>query len=234
MEILYTLVLKSHMVAGLLALPIFWLPALARKGSPVHRRAGRWFMLLMSIVAITGIPLTIRFFYSGQWIAATFLGYLLVITVTAIATAWFALKLKQDAPKYFGTWYRALALLNLIAGSLVLYLGISRDVTLFVIFAFIGLFAGIDMFNKAFRPTKREANWWLHEHLGGMIGAGIAAHVAFGAFGLRRLWPEYGSFDGLVGMLPWIVPPVVGIAASIYSSKKYRTKMPDTGTQASS
>ena len=60
-ELIYQALLKSHMIAGLLALPIFWIPALTKKGSPIHRRTGRWFLILMAFVAATGLPLALRF-----------------------------------------------------------------------------------------------------------------------------------------------------------------------------
>ena len=38
----YDAVRISHLVAGAIALILFWVPALTRKGGVVHRRAGRW------------------------------------------------------------------------------------------------------------------------------------------------------------------------------------------------
>ncbi|MDX1455640.1 MAG: hypothetical protein R3217_09310 [Gammaproteobacteria bacterium] len=221
---LYTLFLKTHMVAGLAALAVFWLPALTKKGSPVHRKAGKWFVIAMTIVAITGIPLTARAYLLGHWVSATFLAYLLVITMTAISTAWFSPKLKHDRNRYYGMPYKLLSALNVAAGASVLYLGIANDVILLTLFSSIGIIAGIDGLRRARKKDELSAKWWLEEHLAGMIGAGIAAHVAFGAFGLRQVMPQYGAFDGFVGMLPWILPVVVGVAASIYSTRKYAPK----------
>ncbi|MDX1442614.1 MAG: hypothetical protein R3270_02420 [Gammaproteobacteria bacterium] len=228
MDILYTLFLKTHMFAGLAALVVFWLPALTKKGSPVHRKAGKWFVIAMTIVAITGVPLTARFYLMGQWVGATFLAYLLVITMTAISTAWFSLKLKHDRDRYYGTPYKLLSVLNVAVGGSVLYLGLAYDVMLLTLFSFIGILAGIDGLKRARKKDELSDKWWLEEHLGGMIGAGIAAHVAFGAFGLRQILPEYGAFDGFVGMLPWILPVVIGVAASVYSTRKYAPKQKQT------
>lgn len=226
MDILYTLFIETHMIAGITALIVFWLPALTKKGSPIHRKAGKWFVVAMSIVAITGVPLTIRFLAVGQWVGATFLAYLLLITVTSISTAWFSLKLKHDRDRYYGTPYKLLSGVNLVVGLGVMALGIRFDVMLLTLFSFIGIFAGIDGLNRARKKYELSEKWWLQEHLGGMIGGGIAAHVAFGAFGLRRLWPEYGAFDGIVGMLPWILPVVIGVAASVYSTRRYAPNKP--------
>ena len=52
---------------------------------------------------------------------------------------------------------------------------------------------------------------WLTEHLGAMLGAGIAFHTAFGVFGSARLIDfESGS---LLSIAPWILPTLVGVPA---------------------
>lgn len=163
---------------------------LTRKGSRMHRRTGKVFLVSMAVVIVTGIPLSLRVLLLGQWVSGTFLLYLLVITATAVGTAWYALQFKHEPARYFGTGYRAVAWLNIAVGATVLGLGAWFQVWLLVVFSCIGLFAGFDTL-WALRRTEREPNWWLYEHLGGMIGGGIAAHVAFGAFGLRRIWPAY-------------------------------------------
>ena len=55
-----------------------------------------------------------------------------------------------------------------------------------------------------------------------MIGSGIAAHVAFLAFGSRQLFPEL-PLNGL-GVLPWITPVVVGVVATFWLNRHYRSK----------
>jgi hypothetical protein len=217
---IYQLLLVTHAVAGIAGLFAFWLPALSRKGGRVHRTAGKFFLLAMLIVTVTGIPLALVLLASGQWVPAVFLLYLAILLSTSTASAWGALKLKQRPDRYFGKAYLATAWLLVVSGVLVSALGIFYGVMLLTIFGVIGPFAAIDMF-KRYRMAHRPANWWLLEHFGGMIGGGIATHVAFGAFGLRRLWPEYAALDGWVGMLPWILPVVIGIAASMWLDRKY-------------
>lgn len=221
MNALYQSTLGVHFVAGIVALLSFWAPALARKGGHVHRKAGKLFVIAMLLVGVTALPLSLRFLLAGQWVGATFLLYLLVITMTGVGCAWYALKFKHEPIRYYGQGYTATAWLNILSGGIVLALGLAHGVTLLAVFSVIGLLAGYDMLKR--RTTMpSDVNWWLQEHLGGMIAGGIAAHVAFGAFGLRRIWPAYGAFDGVIGMLPWILPVVIGVAASTYSSRKYR------------
>ena len=53
-----------------------------------------------------------------------------------------------------------------------------------------------------------------------MIGSGIAAHTAFGAFGLRRLFPELETSSW--AFIPWIAPSVVGTIAIVWLTRHYR------------
>ena len=55
MTLTHTLLFYLHVTAGSLALPLFWLPVIARKGSFNHRRFGRWFARLMYTVAGSGL-----------------------------------------------------------------------------------------------------------------------------------------------------------------------------------
>lgn len=223
--LIYQLLLVTHSVAGIAGLVAFWIPALAKKGGRIHRTAGKFFLLAMLLVTVTGIPLAVVLFTRGQWIFAVFLLYLAVLLSTSTASAWGALKLKHRPDRYFGKEYIATAWLLAASGGLVSALGLIYGVMLLTIFGVIGPLAAIDMF-KRYRMTSRSANWWLFEHFGGMIGGGIATHVAFGAFGLRRLWPGYAALDGWIGMLPWILPVALGIVAGMLLERKYTIAKP--------
>ncbi|HEX6930488.1 MAG TPA: hypothetical protein VF267_14630, partial [Gammaproteobacteria bacterium] len=190
----------------------------------VHRTAGKVFLTAMLVVIATGVPLALRFFLLGNWVIAVFLLYIAIITGVSVGTAWYALQLKRVPERYFGSAYRAAMIAMLASGLGVSFLGWHNGVWLLFFFGFIGPFAAHDMF-KRMRPT-RDPNWWLQEHLSGMIGGGIAAHVAFGAFGLRRLWPAYADIDGWIGMLPWLAPVVIGLTASAWLERKYSRSAP--------
>ncbi len=224
-EIVYKAVLHAHLACGLAALPLFWIPAVVRKGSRVHRAAGKLFLLAMLVVIVTGVPLAFRFLAEGRWVFAVFLLYIAVITAMSAGTAWFALRLKRSPARYFGKVYAATAVFMFLSGATVIALGWHFQVWLLFFFGVIGPFLGFRMLRK-FRATEHDTNWWLHEHLGGMIGGGIATHVAFGAFGLRRLWPAYATIDGIAGMLPWLLPVVIGFAASAWLERRYANGLP--------
>lgn len=221
MNRLLELVLMVHVAGGLVGLASFWVPAVARKGGPLHRKAGRIYVKGMALVVITGVPLAIATFADRNWIGGTFLLYLVVITGTALYAGLRALKSKAGPHLFITPTHRTLALLNIGVGATALVVGVTTQVWLLAGFSLIGLLAGISMRQFARTPPTDPRFWW-YEHFGGMIGTGIAAHVAFLNFGARRLIPGYSLGDW--GMLAWFVPVVVGVVATNRIAVHYRRK----------
>lgn len=214
----HELIVTLHFLAGAMALAAFWLPALSRKGGTLHRRAGTVYVWAMWIIVATALPLSLRALLLGQWVIGSFLGYLVVITATALYLGIRALRTRRQQPAYLDGRYRLLAWLNLASGALILGLGLLHQVWLLAGFSLIGLLSGIDML-RTLRTPPSDPRYWLREHLGGMIGTGMAAHVAFLNFGAMRLIP---GFDlGGWGMLAWFVPVALGTAAIIWASGHY-------------
>ncbi|MGL5471270.1 MAG: hypothetical protein ACRDCT_24380 [Shewanella sp.] len=58
------------------------------------------------------------------------------------------------------------------------------------------------------KATLTKLEWWI-EHLGAMIGSGIACYTAFFAFGGSRLFIDHGNLR----LLSWILPGVIGFVA---------------------
>lgn len=220
-EMLYEFFRHSHAWLGIAALLLFWVPALTRKGGQVHRAAGKTYVYFMLWVTVTGVIFAIRFLWTGNFVSGTFLGYLGVITFTAVWTGWRVLGTKASPAQYADTVYAILAWLNIASGAAVLALGLWYQVWLFVLFSPIGLLAGWNAL-KFIKTPPTDRWYWVYEHFGGMIGSGIAAHVAFLAFGSRQLFPDW-PLNGL-GVLPWITPVIVGTIAITWLNYHYRRK----------
>ena len=69
-------------------------------------------------------------------------------------------------------------------------------------------------------PNNRMA--WFYEHIGAILGAGIAFHTAFAVFGASRLF-EF-RLPGAWQVVPWILPALVGIPAIVLTTRHYRRK----------
>ena len=220
MESIRDVLLPLHLGAGLAALVLFWVPALAKKGGPLHRAAGRWYVGTMTVITVTGVALALLFLAQGRWQSAVFLLFLGVITGTALWNGWRVLRAKRDPARYVTAMHWLVALLNLGGGAGMVALGVAAQVPLFYAFAPVGFILGGGMLGIALRrPTDRQ--YWLYEHFGGMIGSGIASHVAFFAFGGRQL---FGWGTGGYGLALWLTPLVVGVVAITALNFYYRAK----------
>lgn len=221
MSRLLDMLLMAHVAAGAVSLVSFWIPAFARKGGPLHRKAGRVYVKGMSVVVATSVPLSLVSFARGNWLGGTFLLYLFVITSTALYTGLRALKSKAGPHQYITPMYVACAWATLLSGLAVLIVGIITRTWLLVGFSFIGLSAGPSAFAFMRKPPTDPRYWW-YEHFGGMIGTGIAAHVAFLNFGAGRVIPGFNLGDW--GMLAWFLPVVAGVVAANRIEAHYRAK----------
>jgi len=57
MDSAYKLMLFVHGLSGLVALITFWVAALAKKGSPLHVRIGKTYMIAMLGIIVTALPM---------------------------------------------------------------------------------------------------------------------------------------------------------------------------------
>ena len=220
MDTLRQLLLAIHLTAGLAALVLFWVPALSRKGGPLHRRAGRWYVKAMTVVVVTGLPLAGLFIASERWRTGVFLLFLALITGTALWNGWRVLKLKTAPLRYTDRRHLAVALANVVGGAALIAFGIAVKAPLFYSFGPVGLLIGGGMLSLALRRTA-DPKYWLYEHFTGMIGSGIASHVAFLVFGGRQLfgWGQDGA-----GLVLWMAPVVIGAVAITALNIHHRAK----------
>ncbi|HET8881525.1 MAG TPA: hypothetical protein VFM56_05065 [Solimonas sp.] len=215
-QTLYHAIVVAHAATGTIALLSFWSAAAMRKGGDAHRFAGRVFLLAMCAIGATALPMAATQFARGNPVGGIFLTYLLVITASACARAWFAVRLKREPARYFGRWYRVAAFGNLALGAAVMALGLQHHAIVLSGFSIVGLALGAQMVRMARRaPPPR---WAVVEHYRGMLGAGVATHVAFLGIGLTRLLPAYA---GTAQMLMWFAPLLVSLIAGAYLKRRY-------------
>lgn len=250
MNVLHQSALYLHVLIGAAALIVFWLPVIARKGSAWHKRAGRWFANGMYAVALSGVlmstlslwnPLGVHF--AGQALSPEqavavaaqvriFSVFLLMLSVLVFASVYHAvlvLRARSDRrllrrPLHLGA-LTALAVLAPVVGMI----GVRSGETLLIIFFVVGTLSAAGMLRYTFKATISHNEWWI-AHLGGMIGAGIAAYTAFFAFGGRALFAEILS--GQWQIVPWVLPGIVGTAFITQQSRHYRRKFASRGAVA--
>lgn len=101
--------LLAHGLSGLVALITFWIAGFAKKGSPLHVRAGKVYLLAMMGIVVTALPMSIIIAGRGKYGVAVFLAYLVVITVSAMWLGRHAIRSKRDQGAFRGRGYIAVA-----------------------------------------------------------------------------------------------------------------------------
>lgn len=207
-----------HAVIGAVALATFWTAGLSKKGSPLHRFAGTVYLLAMTGVVVTALPLALSYALQGQTVGAAFLGYLVILVAHSCRIAWLAIRWKRDFARFTGTGFRVSAAVLGVTGVAVSMLGMLHGAWILVVFGLIGPLGALEA-RALIRNGPAGPKWWLKQHYGAMIGNGVATHIAFLQIGLMRLIPELGG--GVIQHLSWFGPLAVAFAVGYWLDRRY-------------
>lgn len=214
----YDTLRNIHIGIGAVALISFWVVALLRKGTRLHRRLGDVYLLAMLGILLTATPMAAVAFARGRSVFGTFLMYLALVTATGAWLAFRAIRRRRSIDAYLASPYRPVAWLNIAAGIAVLILGAHQGALLLVGMSAIGLLVGYRML--AFDAQEVvDRNWWLKRHYTGIIGSGAAAHIAFLNLGVRHLMAA--SRYATLQYLWWFGPVLVSAAVVIYLNRRF-------------
>jgi hypothetical protein len=225
-----------HVVFGAIGLAAFWVPVFARKGGANHVRFGKIFAwsayVVLAAAAVALISRTTGLLIRNigpadeprLFALIVFLAYLTYVTFVIVRHGILVLGHKRDPSALDTTLNMALAK-GAIAASLlvVIYALALSPPNKLLLFALspIGISTGygIHRYVRGGLPSKRA---WMYEHMGAMLGAGIAFHTAFAVFGSARLFDI--GLTGWIAVIPWIAPAVIGIPAITIWTRHYRQK----------
>ncbi|NVJ66076.1 MAG: hypothetical protein HWE16_06280 [Gammaproteobacteria bacterium] len=240
MDILHEFLRYTHIIGGFIGLVLFWIPIFSKKGSKVHRQMGKYWTWLARVVvlsALAGLFLYIpeiieKNVSANNYAFLLFLGYLSVVTYIVINYGVAVLKTKSDPTQLNTPYWNFMILLSFaVSVFIILFALIVKPDSMAVLLALspIGIGSGLGMRsyikkgNSKYGKKGIESNkGWLYEHLGSMLGAGIAFHTAFAVFGVTRLFDI--GLEGMVAVIPWILPAAIGIPAQYIWTRKYQRK----------
>jgi hypothetical protein len=221
MNPLYQHLLQAHGLFGAVALLTFWIAALAKKGSVLHIKVGKGYLLAMLGIVLTAVPMSLLLAQAGKPGMATFFGYLVVITATSMWLGWRAPKLKREQAAFRNNTYVGVALLNLASAGVVLSIGLQRQQALLIGFSIVGALIGAQMLFRKWRPQSAP-RWWLQEHYSAMIGCGVATHIAFLAIALERWIRVLGlQPPAWYNLLAWFLPLLLSVVVRVWMARKY-------------
>ena len=239
-----------HIVAGTIAVIVFWIPVAASKGGRLHIRAGWVYAGCMAVVVFTAfsmsglifaVPLRIRSFAhplsaneAAQFIRdsrqlAFFLAYLGAVT---LAAGWQGISVLRTRlnPKSLRTPFAfGLNGAVVVAALASLTLGIYTRSAVFAAMSVVGFLVGGGNLSYLLRgPAGRME--WLYQHLSSMIATGIAGYTAFIVFGGRHLLADLVQPRYYV--LFWLLPTAIGSPAIALTIAYYKRKFQWSGSAA--
>jgi hypothetical protein len=222
---LYRLALSIHVLAGITGLAAFWTPALARKGGETHVRIGRIFYNATWGVAVTGLAMATMIAIAPQpgrpRVLAAFLAYLVIITFAPVHHGVRVLETRRNPAELHTRFHTVLNVTAIVAAVAMIALASVVGRPVFAALSPIGLLIGVGNLRYARRPETSHMAWW-YEHMASMLGGGIAFHTAFLVIGAGRALGPY--LTGIYGLIPWVLPSIIGIPATRIWIRYYRRK----------
>lgn len=220
-----------HAAIGTTALVTFWVAGMTKKGSPIHKAAGKIYLLAMVGILLSAFPMATFILLDDKPVIGGFLLYLLVITATGVWNSWRAIRDKRDWKKYTGPVYKILMWSNLLSGLAIAGIGLLLAKQLQMVitsFSLIGILGAWGMY-KFQRTAPTDPRWWMREHLTAMLGNGVATHIAFLQIGLPKILPMISG--PVMVNVAWMGPLVVAVLAGFYLVRKYVPKRPEVSVK---
>lgn len=240
MPTVHSLLVNAHIAVGGIALVLFWVPVLSKKGTRIHVRSGRYYAVAIYVVSITAFVASVLVLIDPIGIrrpglevgreehaalaeqfrsASLFLLMLSVLVFTSIHHGLKALKERAQPGILRTPWHRGLIVTLGLLGAGVGLIGAQRGMFLLMIFGGISVIAAIGMIRESL-PDRLNRSERLVAHLGGLIGSGIGAYTAFFAFGGSRLFAEL--LPGQWQVIAWVIAPIIGTIAISVLTRRYR------------
>lgn len=232
-----------HIAGGVIALLLFWIPVFARKGSPVHKRIGRYFASLMYMIGMSGLLMSSldlwmpETFHPDRSAAATqntaiFLFSLSLLVLTTTRHGWLTINYRENRLPLRRPLQLMLLGALILSGIVLLALGLTRADAVYIAFGGLEIAVSAGMLRYTFKKQTRPREWWI-EHLGGLFASGIGAYTAFFVFGaFTILEPAFIALPWLP-VLVWVGPGVIGGIAITVVSRHYRRKFSPKAAAAS-
>lgn len=222
-------IILIHVLAGLIALLIFSIPLLSRKGGKLHVLSGWVYVYSMCVVGFSTFLISPwrafldpeRSFASQGF--ALFLFYIAILTLISI---WFGLRVLKDKHRQLSL--RTISTLG--PGILLLITGIATQISgyffnnyILILFPLLGHRLAYDLLHYWWQKPDEKNHWWF-AHMHGMCSACIATVTAFLVTALPRL-----SDRSLVrSPILWIAPGLIGGIWLRLKEKQYREKMSES------
>ena len=199
LSVIHKINIAVHIAAGSSALVVGLMALIVKKGKKLHRLTGRLFLILMTIVILTGL---IGVFVFGR---NTFLLVITVLSGYQAFSGYRVIKAKSSSPKFIDI---GICLLSLV--SMLYFLYYFRSIGMIwspvIIYSTVGWLFLMIVYDlgRYFIPTKIYGNLWIYEHILKMVSAFTGLLSAFSG----TVFPQYQPYSQFV-------PSILGTLAAI-------------------
>jgi hypothetical protein len=218
MSKLFDFVLALHVLAGGVALAVFWLPLVTKKGGQAHRRFGWVYVVAAATIAVTGFGNCARMLTDGDPRndgRAMFLAYVATLAAASAQSGVRALGTKHHVAARRSLVDLAPPALLLVFGLALAGFGAVSGVVLYVAFAALGMSIGATQLRFWLLAPRTRIDW-LIAHMGGM---GVSCITTLTAFLVLNA-PRFGVRAFHVAV--WMAPAIVGGVGLSLWQRSYR------------
>ncbi|MBK6836984.1 MAG: hypothetical protein IPG90_00845 [Bacteroidetes bacterium] len=209
----FNFILIIHIICGFTAFIVAPIAMAVKKGSAAHRKWGKiffWAMCGVCAAALIMAPMHKNLFLT---LVAVFSFYMAFSGYRVL----YRKNLQNWRQVAFIDWF--VVSINALFSLALIYLGIKTINSAFgvisLVFGILGLLNSLRDFISSIQPAKAKGKWFF-SHMGGMIGAYIAAVSAFSAVNLNFVW--------LPTTIQWLWPTVIGVPLMMMWIRSYRKK----------
>jgi uncharacterized membrane protein len=221
--VITSVLLKFHVVSGIVALATFAVPMVVKKGSKTHVRFGWAYVGAMMGVAVTAAAISLRSLLNPETDAAkaasaVFLLLLSLFTSNAVWSGIRVLRFKARRERHTQMIDIGFTIFRVMAAVLVSGYGLSRGNPLLTWFPALVVFTGAKELQYWLKPTEDKMHWWF-QHMSCMFTACIGTVTAFVVTAVPRLLGDYGQ-----SLFLWLAPAVVMVPILQTMTAYYRKK----------
>lgn len=201
-----------HVTAGSLGLLLGVMALLTKKGGEKHKKAGRWFLAVLSVVILTGL---IGVFVFGR---NTFLLVITMLSAYLGFSGFRIIRLKTNEPR---TLDMVVAVVTLI--TVVYFLYYFRSIGMIwspvIIYSTVGYLSLVIVYDFAryLIPADRYGDLWLYEHILKMVSAFSGILSAF----VGTVLPQYQPYSQF---LPSTFGTLIAIGFMVYCYRKSKDR----------
>ena len=200
-----------HVICGSVALCIFMIPLLSKKGGKLHIKMGWLYTYAMVFVGVSAFIITPwrAFFDEARTTSSVgFSAFLFFIAAFTLSSLWNGLRVlkfkKREIPNM--EWAQiGPPIVLIVIGLATQVLGYFLHNVLLMAFPFLSHVTAKDQLKYWRNSPKEKMHWW-YFHMNGMFAACIATVTAFLVTAIPRVFPNNSIAESPV---LWIAPGII-------------------------